>query len=143
MALSDLLSISGESHKIGLSEERIEAIIPIARQYIGYWRDYPDMFVDFLAKNCGSTFKFYFYQRVFMRVAARHKYVYATYPRAYSKSFLSMMLMMVRCILYPGAKLFVTSGGKERELALHYCKIVKNKFFELLEYPKALLPQYN
>lgn len=143
MALSDLLSLSNDSHKIGLSEERVEAIIPIARQYISYWRDYPDTFVDFLAKNSNSTFRFYFYQRVFMRVAARHKYVYATYPRAYSKSFLSMMLMMVRCILYPGAKLFVTSGGKERELALHYCKIVKNKFFELLEYPKALLPQYN
>lgn len=82
MALNDLLKISDSSQKVGLSEERIEAIIPVARNYVAYWRDYPDMFVDFLAKNCKSTFKFYFYQRVFMRVAARHKYVYATYPRA-------------------------------------------------------------
>jgi hypothetical protein len=35
------------------------------------------------------------------------------FPRAYSKSFLSVLVLMIRCILYPGAKLFVTSGGKE------------------------------
>lgn len=83
MALSNLLTLSQNSNKIGLSEERIAAIIPTARSYVSYWRDYPDMFVDFLASlNPNNTFKFYFYQRVFLRVAARHKYVYATYPRA-------------------------------------------------------------
>lgn len=44
----------------------------------------------------------------------RHQYVYAVFPRAYSKSFLSMMVLMIRCILYPKCKLFVTSGGKEQ-----------------------------
>jgi hypothetical protein len=39
--------------------------------------------------------------------------VYAVFPRAYSKSFLSVMALMVRAILYPRANLFVTSGGKE------------------------------
>ena len=34
--------------KIGLSPERVEAIKPVLRQYIAYWREYPDMFVDFL-----------------------------------------------------------------------------------------------
>ena len=44
----------------------------------------------------------------------RYKYTYAVFPRAYSKSFLAVMILMIRCILYPGAKLFVTSGGKEQ-----------------------------
>lgn len=44
----------------------------------------------------------------------RHQYVYAVFPRAYSKSFLSIMTLMIRCILYPKCKLFVTSGGKEQ-----------------------------
>ena len=48
MALQDLLDISKERQKVGFSEERIRAIIPVARQYIAYWREYPDMFVDFL-----------------------------------------------------------------------------------------------
>lgn len=44
----------------------------------------------------------------------RYQYVYAVFPRAYSKSFLAMMVLMIRCILYPKCKLFVTSGGKEQ-----------------------------
>ena len=31
-----------------------------------------------------------------------------------SKSFLSVLALMIRCILYPRAKLFVTSGGKQQ-----------------------------
>ena len=48
MALKDLLDLSKEREKIGLSEERVKAIIPVARQYIAFWREYPDLFIDFL-----------------------------------------------------------------------------------------------
>ena len=115
MALQDLLDLSQQRKKVGLSPERVEAIIPVGRQYIAYWREYPDMFVDYLlTMGNPNNFNFFFYQRVFLRIAMRHQYVYAVFPRAYSKSFLSMMTLMIRCILYPGAKLFVTSGGKEQ-----------------------------
>ena len=115
MALQDLLDLSQKRSKIGLSEERIMEIVPVARQYISFWREYPDLFIDFLLESGNpQNFSFYFYQRVFLRVAMRHQYVYAVFPRAYSKSFLSMMILMIRCILYPKCKLFVTSGGKEQ-----------------------------
>ena len=113
MALQDLLNLSQNRKKIGLSEERIRAIIPAAREYIAFWREYPDLFVDFM-KGPDNNFNLFFYQRVFMRAAMRHKYVYAVFPRAYSKSFLAVMILMIRCILYPRCKLFVTSGGKEQ-----------------------------
>lgn len=113
MALQDLLDLSQNRKKIGLSEERIRAIIPEARKFIAFWREYPDLFVDYM-KGPDSTFNLFFYQRVFMRAAMRHKYVYAVFPRAYSKSFLAVMILMIRCILYPRCKLFVTSGGKEQ-----------------------------
>jgi hypothetical protein len=48
MALADLLNLSNKNKKIGLSGERVRAIIPAARQYIAFWREYPDIFVDFL-----------------------------------------------------------------------------------------------
>nr|DAG20843.1 MAG TPA: hypothetical protein [Caudoviricetes sp.] len=48
MALIDLLNLSNKNKKIGLSEERVRAIVPAARQYIAFWREYPDIFVDFL-----------------------------------------------------------------------------------------------
>ena len=53
----------------------------------------------------------------------RHRYVFATFPRAYSKSFLSMMALMIRCILYPNSHLFVTTGGKEQAASITIAKI--------------------
>ena len=119
MALQDLLNLSQDRQKIGLSEERVHAIIPVARQYIAYFREYPDMFVDFMAGKWQAnppkeTLNLFFYQRVFLRAAMRYKYVYAVFPRAYSKSFLSVLILMTRAVLYAGSKLFVTSGGKEQ-----------------------------
>ena len=119
MALKDLLQLSEDRKKIGLSEERIEAVKPILRKYIAFWREYPDLFVDFMVRGFRTEvregeFQFYYYQRVFIRSVMRYQYVYAVFPRAYSKSFLSVMALMIRCILYPGIKLFVTSGGKEQ-----------------------------
>ena len=81
MALQDLLSLNDQNKKIGLSEERVRAIIPVARQYIAFWREYPDIFIDFMA-GPNTTFHLFFYQRVFLRAACRHKYLYAVYPRA-------------------------------------------------------------
>ena len=106
--------------------------MPVVRDYVGYWREYPDKFIDFL---CGpnSKFKLFFYQRIFLRAVIRHKYAYATFPRAYSKSFLSVLTLIVRCILYPGAKLFVCSGGKEQAAS-----IAKEKVEELCDLIPAL-----
>lgn len=112
MALAELLALSQDRNtKQGVSEERLAAQVPALRKLIAFWREYPDLFVDYI-KGPNSTFKFYFYQRIFLRVVMRHRYVYATFPRAYSKSFLSMMALMLRCVLFPGVEMFVTTGGK-------------------------------
>ena len=132
MALKDLMSLvsTGDNKKMGLSEERVNAIIPVAREYISFWREYPDIFVEFLCGNNPNNFKLYFYQRVFLRAVMRHRYAYATFPRAYSKSFLSVLVLMLRCILYPGSHLFVTTGGKEQAAGIlkekqeELCKLI-------------------
>lgn len=132
MALADLMELSKSKNtkKTGLSEERIRAQIPIIRDYVAYWREYPDKFVDFLCGSNPENFHLFFYQRVFLRAVMRHRYAYATFPRAYSKSFLSVLILMLRCVLYPGAHLFVTTGGKEqaagiaREKAEEICKLI-------------------
>lgn len=131
MALSDLMELSlSKGKKIGLSEERIKEQIPALRQYVSFWREYPDIFVDFLCGENPENFQLYFYQRVFLRAVMRHRYAYATFPRAYSKSFLSVLILMIRCILYPGSHLFVTTGGKEqaagiaKEKVEELCKLI-------------------
>ena len=139
MALQDLLQLSDSRRKIGLSPERVEAVMPTIRKYVAFWREYPDLFVDFMVRGRHTEikdgeFNFYFYQRVFLRSVMRYQYVYAVFPRAYSKSFLSVMALMIRCILYPGAHLFVTSGGKEQGAS-----ILHDKVQEICE----LIPSFN
>lgn len=128
MALQDLLDLSTSRRKIGLSPERVEAVMPTIRKYIAFWREYPDLFVDFMVRGTRTEVKdgefcFYFYQRVFLRCVMRYQYVYAVFPRAYSKSFLTVMVLMCRCILYPNAHLFVTSGGKEQGASILQSKV--------------------
>ena len=138
MALQDLLNISSNRQKIGISPERVEAIKPVLRQYIAYWREYPDMFVDFLQTGVDGEIPkeglgFFFYQRVFLRIALRYRQVYAVFPRGYSKSFLAVLSLMIRCILYPGAKLFSSAGGKSQAAS-----ILKEKVDELCKLVPAL-----
>ena len=133
MALQDLLQLSNSGNKVGISEERVAAILPVLTQYVAFWREYPDIFVDFLIHGYDEErakkkeiFHFYFYQRLFLRCVMRYKYTYMVFPRAYSKSFLSVMALMIQCVLYPGAHLFVTSGGKEQA-----AQIIKEKVQEI------------
>ena len=138
MALQDLLNISSSRQKIGISPERVEAIKPVLRQYIAYWREYPDMFIDFLQTGVDGEIpkeglRFFFYQRVFLRIALRYRQVYAVFPRGYSKSFLAVLSLMIRCILYPGAKLFSSAGGKSQAAS-----ILKEKVDELCKLVPAL-----
>ena len=124
MALQDLLNLKTNVDKIGLSEDRVRACISVGRQYIAFWREYPDLFVDFLTEKYNpENFHLLFYQRVFLRAAMRYKYTYAVFPRAYSKSFLAALILIIRCILHPGAKLFTTSGGKEQASSILKAKV--------------------
>jgi len=98
-----------------ITKETILKNIEPLRNIIAYWRVYPDRFVDFLCSlNPDNTFHFFFYQRLFLRAVMRHKYVFGTFVRAWSKSFMSVMSLMIKAILYPGAKLFTAAGGKEQ-----------------------------
>ena len=78
-----LLSSNREYRKQGLSEQRLTADMDGLRDLIAYFREYPDIFVDFI-KGKDSTFNFLFYQRIFLRIVMRHRYVYATFPRRIS-----------------------------------------------------------
>lgn len=82
-------------------------------KYASLWRAYPDLFIDMITPP-DSKFRLFFYQRLFLRACMRNKYVYATFTRAFSKSFLSVFSLYLKCIFYPGIKLFICSGGKEQ-----------------------------
>ncbi len=114
-----------------VTKERIENNTEQLSNYVAYWREYPDKLVDFLTPE-GSSFSLYFYQRLLLRIIFRYPYTYATFTRAYSKSFLSVLALLLRSILYPGIKLFIASGTKKQAAG-----IAKEKLDELL----YLIPQ--
>lgn len=123
---SDFLEKKKEK-ELYLTEERVKANIPEFTKLVSFWREYPDMFIDMI-KGEDSKFEFFFYQRVFLRAAMRHRYFFGTFTRAFSKSFLAVLLNMIKCILYPGIKVFITSGGKEQAAG-----IAKEKVLELCD----------
>ena len=123
MSLQNLIDLNTQrGKKQGLSEQRLNANLEQIRKLIAFFRQYPDLFVDFV-KGPDSTFNFMYYQRIFLRVVMRHRYVYATFPRAYSKSFLSIMALMLRCTFYPNSHLFVTTGGKQQAASITIAKV--------------------
>ena len=123
MSLQSLLDLSSNPRtKEEISKERLIKCMPELRKQIAFYREYPDIFIDDI-KGADSTFKFYYYQRIFLRAAIRHRKTYFTFPRGFSKSFLTMMLLMIRAVLYPGVDLFVTSGGKSQASAITIAKI--------------------
>lgn len=124
MALQDLLSKTKKSQEQEITKEIILKDIDKYRELIAYWRVYPDKFIDYLCSlNPENVFHFYFYQRLFLRITMRHRYVYATFVRAWSKSFMSVMCLMIKAVLYPGAKLFSVAGGKEQSASILSSKV--------------------
>lgn len=136
MTLDELLkSNSRFEQKIGISEERIMSCVEELRKAISFYRYYPDLYIDFCVdcapeKDRKNYLHLFLYQRVFLREAMRYRHFYATFPRAYSKSFLAVLVLMLRCIFYPNSHLFITTGGKEqatgiiREKAEELCKLI-------------------
>ena len=135
--LLNRLDLKESDQKIGMSDERIGDSLGALTESISFWREYPDKFIDAILPE-DSTFDLFFYQRIFLRVAMRHKYCFATFPRAFSKSFLAVMVLIIRCILYPGAKLFIVSGTKEQGAS-----IAKEKIEELKEMIPAFKNEIN
>lgn len=127
MSLNELLISAGvtpQQKEIEITEELLVKNIDKYRELINYWRVYPDRLIDYYCSlNPKNTFHLFFYQRLFLRVIMRHRYVYAVFVRAWSKSFMSVMALMLKAILYPGAKLFSVAGGKEQSAQILSSKV--------------------
>ena len=111
-----------------ITENMIEERLDNITKYLSFFRAYPDIFIDMISdEDC--SFTFFFYQRLFLRVIFRYKYVYVTFTRAFSKSFLSILALYLKSMFYPGSKLFICSGGKEQA-----AEIAKEKLDEIWEF---------
>ena len=88
---------------------------------------YPDVFLDFITPE-DSNFQLFFYQRIALRAIMRYRDIYVTAPRAFSKSFITILGLMLQCIFMPGTKRFICAPGKGQS-----AQIAKEKIAEIYD----------
>lgn len=109
-----------------LTTETVERNRELFERYGDYFLSYPDVFIDLITPKA-SNFRLFFYQRIFLRAALRYRYHFATFTRAFSKSFLSILALFLRCIFLPGSKVFLCADVKAQGV-----KIAREKINEIL-----------
>lgn len=112
---------------IMLTKERVEANLEVYKKWMEYFTAYPDKFVEMITPS-ESNFKLFFYQKIFLRACLRYRYHYCTAPRAFSKTFISILGMLLKCIFQPGSKCFICAPKKEQS-----AKIAKEKLDEIFD----------
>lgn len=112
---------------VNITEERIKDNRKLYEEICNKFTAYPDLFID-LITPVDSNFELYFYQRIFLRACLRYRYHYCTAPRAFSKTFISVLAMILKCIFQPGLKTFICAPKKEQG-----AKIAKEKVEEILD----------
>ena len=70
-------------------------------KWVQLFSAYPDYYLDII-KPADSEFSLFFFQRFTLRVLMRFKDVFITAPRAYSKSFLTILALFLQCVFIPG-----------------------------------------
>lgn len=95
------------------------------RSLFQFFTAYPDLFLDLITPE-EDSFHLFFYQRIVLRVLMRFKEVYITAPRAFSKSFLTILAMILQCIFIPGHKDFICAPHANQS-----ARIAKEKIIEI------------
>ena len=85
---------------------------------------YPDVYLDLIAPKDNPT-NLFFYQRITLRALMRFRQVYVTAPRAFSKSFITILAMILQCIFIPGTKRFICAPNKTQAAQIAKEKIVE------------------
>lgn len=95
--------------------------------YMDLFTAYPDVFLDVI-KPTDSSFELFFYQRITLRALMRYKDIFVTAPRAFSKSFITILGLMLQCIFMPGTKRFICAPNKNQS-----AQIAKEKITEIYD----------
>ena len=102
-----------------LGEDFFEKNQDLVEKYCNFFTAYPDLFIDLITPST-SHFKLFFYQRYFLRLCMRYGRLVVIAPRAFSKSFVSILAMHLMCMFRPGIKLFICANKG----APYYCEVI-------------------
>ena len=97
-------------------------------KWINLFTAYPDYYLDII-KPADSEFSLFFYQRFTLRILMRFKDVFITAPRAFSKSFITILALFLQCVFIPGRKVFMCANTKQQA-----AQITKEKIYEIYDH---------
>lgn len=107
-----------------LNEDYLEKNKDKIGEMMSIFSAYPDVFIDFITPET-TNMHLFFYQRITLRAVMRYKDVYITAPRAFSKTFITILGLMLQCIFMPGTKRFICAPGKGQSAQIAKEKIVE------------------
>jgi hypothetical protein len=107
-----------------LNENYLEENMEKIGNVMSIFSAYPDVYLDVI-KPQDSSFTLFFYQRITLRALMRFKDVFGTAPRAFSKSFITILAMILQCIFIPGTKRFICAPNKTQAAQIAKEKIVE------------------
>ena len=111
-----------------ITEEYLKQHEDLFIQYAELFTAYPDLYLDII-KPVDSNFELFFYQRIVLRALMRYKSIYITACRAFSKSFITILGMMLQCTFMPGTKRFICAPNKNQS-----AQIAKEKIIEIYDH---------
>lgn len=138
ITVKDVEALEGAIKKYYRDDVEVEKGIVLTEEYLirheeffkkmmEFFSAYPDLYLDTI-KPVDETFTLFFYQRIVLRAVMRYKEIYITAPRAFSKSFITILAMMLQCIFMPGTKRFICAPGKGQS-----AQIAKEKIYEIYQ----------
>ena len=107
-----------------LNEDYLQKNFDNIGDMLSIFSAYPDIFLDFISP-ADSSFELFFYQRITLRALMRYRDVYITAPRAFSKSFITILGLILQCIFIPGTKRFICAPNKNQSAQIAKEKIVE------------------
>lgn len=111
-----------------ITNEYLERNKSDLEKWVNFFTAYPDIYLDII-KPTDSEFSLFFYQRMTLRVLMRFKDVFITAPRAFSKSFVTILAFFLQCVFIPGRKVFICANTKQQA-----AQITKEKLYEIYDH---------
>lgn len=84
-----------------LTVDKIEKHRALYEKFGNYFTAYPDLYLDTI-KNLDSNFDLFFFQRIYLRASLRYRKIFIVAPRAFSKTFIAIVALFLKCIFQPG-----------------------------------------
>ena len=99
---------------VSLTSQKMEVIADKLAAKVNFYSVYPDLYIDELVNPTDSNFELLFTQRILMRSMMRYKKIHVTAARGFSKTFISVLVFIIKCIFQPGSVIAITAPTKKQ-----------------------------